>query len=113
MLGSLSAEEWREWQVFARTEPIGALRSDFQAALIAHTVAQTIPRRRGTSGPKLATFVADFWGERKASEEQAPNQMLLLAASVTKAMGGTIAPTVDEALRNDASREAPSGIGAR
>lgn len=51
------------------TEPWGDVRSDLHAALVACTMANTVPRKKGAKGFKMKDFVLSF-GERKPVEQQ-------------------------------------------
>lgn len=104
LLASLTAQEWLEWQVYNSIEPIGGARTDVQTAMLAHMIASTVPRKKGRKLPPLKDFVPKWWADR--APEQQPRVMLGFVAGLTKAMGGTIAPTVEEAMRGEQSREA-------
>lgn len=114
LLGSITHQEWVEWQVFARTEPIGDTRADIRAAIIAHAVAQTVPRRRGTKGPALTAFVPDWWkSDEREPGQSDPAQMLRAAISITAQSGGEVPAYVEEALASvDGDREAHGSSGA-
>lgn len=98
----MSNRELAAWQVFAKHEPIGADRTDYQTALIAYTISVNAQRRKGR-GPRFEKFIPRWW-----RREQEPNDMLAMAKALTTAMGGTVGPNVDKALAEDAD-----GDGAR
>lgn len=106
LLGSITHQEWVEWQVFASREPIGPQRADVQAAQVAYMVAATAPRKKGAPKPKFASFVPDYW-----KPETTPNAMLAFAAGLTRQMGGPISPRVQEALTNGQRGEADGDAG--
>lgn len=52
----MTAAELREWMAFDRVEPIGELRADFRAGLVAATVAN-VHRGRGRQAFTPADFM--------------------------------------------------------
>lgn len=93
--------ELLEWRVFDSIEPIGLARSDYHTAILAYMIAASNRGKRGRK-PKLKDFIVDWWKSRATAE---PAEMLAMAAELTRAMGGTVAPTVQEAI--DAERNRP------
>ena len=79
LLSRVSSRELTEWAVFEREYgPLGSLRGDYQAALVATVVASM---SGGKSRPKLKDFLLS-WGRRKA---QSPEEQLAVFAG----MGGS------------------------
>ncbi len=58
MLDSLSSEELEEWHLFYELHPFGHVRGDYQAALIAHTVASMHIKKGHRI--KVEDFLLDF-----------------------------------------------------
>lgn len=69
LLGRISGRELAEWIAFDQVEPIGGLRGDYQAAVVAATVTN------GLRGGKGKRFVLDdflpFGDARRAVQEEA------------------------------------------
>lgn len=107
LLGSLTHQEWVEWQVFASTEPIGGRRSDVQAAQVAYSVFAAAPRRKGAQRPQFSRFLPDYW---RAAREATPSAMLGFAAALTRRLGGQVGPKAQEALHGE-RRDADSDAG--
>lgn len=64
-----------EWIAFAQTEPIGDVRGDLQAAIVASTVANAHRQRK--KAYKVSDFMPTF--ERR---EQAPEEMRTIFESM-------------------------------
>jgi len=64
----ISSREFAEWLAYDRLEPIGAVRDDWNAALVAQTVAGIFAGRGHR--PRLADFVLRWdRGEQRSAEE--------------------------------------------
>jgi hypothetical protein len=60
----LTAADMAEWQAFNNLSPIGQVRDDYHAALVAWTTART----QGNKSAKLASFMPR-WGKRQGKTE--------------------------------------------
>lgn len=69
LLASMTSREMAEWEAYDKIEPIGAIRADIHAALIAREVANNNPYRR------KPTQLADFL---PFQEKQIPTQTGLI-----------------------------------
>lgn len=77
LLGTITSGELTEWMAFDRVEPFGALRGDYQAALVAATIANGF---RSGKGKRLSVedFLLNFGGEAKQAvvdrwDEESPD----------------------------------------
>lgn len=103
MLGSMTHQEFVEWQAFASIEPLNGRRLDVLAAQIAYAVFATAPRKKGARIPAFEKFVPQWWEQRR---EASPDAMLGFAAAMTRRMGGTVGPRAEEALAGGERRDA-------
>lgn len=56
------SEEFTYWKEFARREPFGGFADNWRAALVASTVANTIPRKQGARAFTPEDFIPDGGG---------------------------------------------------
>lgn len=81
LLGEMDSRELTEWMAFDRVEPIGGRRSDFQAAIIASTVANS-NRGKGRAlkpddfvpeygAPETTTNSLEAWVSQRVSDSLA------------------------------------------
>lgn len=72
LLAEIDSAELTEWMAYYRLEPFGGQRGDFQAALVAQTVAACHGGKR-----KLGDYLLDFDGTRRKPQTEAQKQVLL------------------------------------
>lgn len=87
MLRQMGARQFIRWRDFDSLEPIGDLRADYHAAMIARTVAAS----GGAKGTKLEDFMLKFEerdepapAKRQTWQEQKMIGMMFAAASKRK-----------------------------
>jgi hypothetical protein len=69
LLTRISSRELTEWAVFEREfGPLGQVRGDWQAALVAHTVASTMSS--GKDRPKFMDFLLSWAPRRRQTGEE-------------------------------------------
>lgn len=85
MLGRISGDELTEWQAYERAHgPLGAVRGDWQAALIASTI---VAMNQGKRGKRRK--VSDFLLEWKGSKASDPAEMEKIGRMLASRLGGT------------------------
>ena len=72
MLREIESAELSEWMAYERIEPFGQRRGDYQAAVIAQTVA----RCAGNKNTKLEDFLLDFKPARPPQSEAVKQNLL-------------------------------------
>lgn len=88
MLGRISGAELADWQAYEEVNgPLGPRRGDWHAALIASTVASTVPRK-GKKAPRLADFLLKWKGESRGKVAD-PAAMEAIGRQLASRMGGT------------------------
>jgi hypothetical protein len=88
----MSSREFTEWMARDQIDPIGDLRSDLQAALVARTIAEVNrdPKRRDKPY-KVEEFLLQFNAE--VQEEVEPTEEeLMFKANLLAAMFNNVAP---------------------
>lgn len=85
MLSRMSGDELTEWQAYERAHgPLGPLRGDWQAALIASTI---VAMNRGKKGKRHK--VSDFLLEWKDGTASDPREMEKIGKMLASRLGGT------------------------
>ena len=86
---SLTSRELLEWLAFHRLEPIGGVRGDYQAALIASTIAN-VHRAKGRPAHKVQDFLMFDSRKRRRPDKKAAGQQLVayLRSKKQPAAGG-------------------------
>jgi hypothetical protein len=105
LLAEVDSRELTEWMAYNALDPLGDERGDFQAAIIAATVANRW-RQKGEAAHKPEDFVPKFDAEPPTLEELV-NKARLLAL----ALGGEVKgewPSSVSAKSGTAEREAPT-----
>ena len=72
------------WMAFYQIHPFGFERDDIRSAIIAFTVANSVPRKRGVKGPKFSDYLPRF---REKKKPQTPQEMQAAIMKVAKASG--------------------------
>lgn len=76
MLERIDSRELSEWMAFDSLEPIGDLRGDYQAGVIASVVANSTPRKRGAKIFQPADFmVYGRENDEKRTKRKSPAAM--------------------------------------
>jgi len=88
----IDSREYSEWLAYDRFDPIGLDRGDWQAALIASTVANSV-RAKGDRPSRVEDFVFKFAGDREpetsaANIERMEQQMTAFARQHNAATEG-------------------------
>jgi hypothetical protein len=73
----VSSGEFTYWKAFHRINPIGEVRGDMQAALIAYTIAQANTGKG--KKPKFKDFVLNFKGRERPTAEQLEAKLMTWA----------------------------------
>lgn len=73
-MAEIDSAELTEWMAFYRLEPFGGQRGDFQAALVAQTVAACAGNAKAT----LGDFLLDFDGSRRRKPQNEVQKQFLL-----------------------------------
>ncbi|MFW6034562.1 MAG: phage tail assembly protein T [bacterium] len=85
LLGRISSRELAEWMAYERAfGPLGGERGDYQAALVAQTVANA-NRGKKQRVRKLSDFLL-----RWSRQRQSPQQQLEIMRRVVARAGGTV-----------------------
>jgi len=58
MMARMPDRVFNEWLAFYRDEPFGEWRADLRSAIIATTVAGTVPQKKGGRRPRVEDFIA-------------------------------------------------------
>lgn len=87
LLARITSPELSEWAAFYERQPFGEWRSDFRAAMIAHTTASVWRGKK--KGPSFKDFMPDF-RPKQPVEAQDPQVMARALRSWAIALGGTI-----------------------
>ena len=91
MLRHMTSSDIVEWMGFDFVDPIGAQRTDMQAALIAYTVAAVAPKAKNTKKLKLSDFVLKFDPpKKKQGHAQTPLEMRAAVKHAHLAFGGKL-----------------------
>lgn len=86
--------EFRTWSAYeALTGPLGPERADYQAALVAHVVANAAPRKKGAKPYKLDQFLLKW--DRGPDQDDAPETPEEQRARVMRMLGGTPKPETE------------------
>lgn len=99
----MTPREFREWAAYARLEPIGGTRGDYQAALIASTIAN-VHRGKGQPARKIEQFLMFNHKRKPAGRKQAGAEMVAWLRSKKKPAGGT-----PEGSKKKPAGKAPDG----
>lgn len=76
----MSADEWESWKAYDATSPIGPLRADLRAAIVAQTVATC-------QGAKVKrTDFMPFYEPPKPTEEEIGDSVIAWAKAMKAAM---------------------------
>lgn len=87
LLARMSGEELADWMAYEELHgPLGPGRSDWQTAVIAATVANTVPRRKGRARAKVTDFLIKWKGSR--AERQTAEQSEAVGRQLAKMFGG-------------------------
>jgi hypothetical protein len=85
LLGRISSDELTEWQAYERAHgPLGPVRGDWQAALIASTIVAVNKGKRGRR-PKLQDFLL-AWKDGSAAD---PIETERIGRMLASRLGGT------------------------
>lgn len=80
LLARMSGHELADWMAYEELHgPLGPGRGDWHAAVIASTVANTVPRRKGRARAKVADFLIKWKGRgsrQSAAESEAVGREL-------------------------------------
>lgn len=88
LLARMSGEELAAWMAYEELRgPIGPTRGDWQAAVVASTVASTIPRRKGRARPKVVDFLLKWKGSRAGRQSAAESEAV--GRELARRFGGT------------------------
>lgn len=88
LLVRMSGEELADWLAYEEMEgPLGPGRGDWQAALIAATVANTVPRKKGKARTKIDDMLLKWKGGRSA--KQSAEEMEAIGRDLARRFGGT------------------------
>jgi len=73
MLRRMSSTEFLQYQILYTIDPWGSARGDLQAGVVASTIANTVPRKKGSAGRrwKPADFVLEFFRRRRRRQSVA------------------------------------------
>lgn len=85
----MDSREFAEWMAFAQLEPLGDRRGDWQAALVAATVANTSrdpKKRKEPFSPE--EFLLDWAPEKREPERQTWQEQLRVVQMLNVAFGG-------------------------
>jgi hypothetical protein len=86
MLGKCSAQELTDWAAFEHIDgPLGAVRGDIQAGIVAATIANV---NRGKSSRHFKP--ADFMPQWDRPGARTPEAMRSLMIALTRQLGGTV-----------------------
>lgn len=80
MLAEITSEQLAEWMAFFRLEPWGAHEDDRRMATVAATVANTIPRKKGSKPYKAEQFMPHREKPRQNWKQQKQMFMMLTGA---------------------------------
>ena len=72
LLSRLTYRELVKWQVYFSTQPFSEERADLRAGVIASTIANSRPRKRGSKDMKASDFVLKFEEEEKKQIKLSP-----------------------------------------
>jgi hypothetical protein len=86
MMEAMSSTQFDEWVEYLNLEPQGAIRSDLQAAIVAHAAAQ--PHYKKRLKPK--DFVLKFDALAPPKGPQTEEEMKARLVGITAKMGGTL-----------------------
>jgi len=87
LLARMSGQELADWMAYEeRNGPIGPGRGDWHTAVIAATVANTVPRRKGKARSKVTDFLIKWKGSRTA--RQTAEQSEAVGRQLAKMFGG-------------------------
>jgi hypothetical protein len=86
MLAAMPQRVYREWMLYAETDPWDEQRADWRAAMIAQTMASLWRGKRGRR-TKLKDFLPQF---KRAAQPRTPKQGLNAMKNLALAFGGSI-----------------------
>lgn len=87
LLARMSGEELADWMAFEELRgPLGPSRADWHAALVASTVANTVPRRKGRARAKLQDFMIK-WRSNRTSRQSAA-ELEAIGRDLARQLGG-------------------------
>ncbi len=87
LLARMSGHELADWMAYEELHgPLGPGRGDWHTAVIASTVANTVPRRKGKARAKVADFLIKWKGSRLA--RQTAEQSEAVGRQLAQMLGG-------------------------
>lgn len=95
----MSAGELVEWQAFDAIEPIGEVRADLRAALIASTFANVM------RGKRPAAPLSDFLLFKDAWREVGPRSQEVIAEEVKTVFGNLMRKSTAKAQADESRRQ--------
>jgi len=85
----MTSREFAEWMAFARLEPLGERRGDWQAALVASTVANVNRDPKQRKDPFTPSdFLLEWSTDDQERERQTWQEQLHIAEMLNVAFGG-------------------------
>lgn len=87
LLARMSGAELAAWMAYEEQEgPLGPSRSDWQTALIATTVANTVPRRKGKARTKITDMLIKWKSSRAPRQDAA--ELEAIGRDLARRLGG-------------------------
>lgn len=98
MLRSLTAKQFRNWELYDEMEPFGEKRADYRTASIVQVIANV---NRGTQTPayKLEDFVLPFGDEPSTKPKQSWQEQLKLLTVFSSAHNQVLKDEMDKARK--------------
>lgn len=90
MLARMPTRIFNEWAEFYRDEPFGEWRADLRSAIIAATVAGTVPQKKGARRPRVEDFIAQNLITPQSTAQVSDEQRLKNALTVAQMRGAKI-----------------------
>ena len=87
MIAQMPARVFREWLLYAETNPWGEKRADWRAAMVAATMA-SLWRGKGQRRPKIGDFLPKF--KRRRKKEKTPKDHLRAMVGLARLFGGSM-----------------------